>query len=344
MATAFREQEVQPVPQSKVQLRQQLHQIAQDKNLTEQARLQQTFNAVRDFFVKNPAELTKEDAKFLATTFRGIHDQFSEVSNEMSQFLVRNYNPYYWKAEDVKNATAAQTEFTGSIKLMQRGLSIAITALESFGSKADPQIAALGGTPTTDARRIEMVLEGLNTFATESSQIQDPLRRIGEVYEKTEGVKQATAKYGSIAIGTTMILSGMWVGAALGVGIAGASGIGAVTSVGASQSIKGIMTGEVLTSKELFAAAALGAGLGALGHVGHAFHSTHAAKAGHIAHGAAETAEAGLASAVSMGLRLRGVGIAALETGAKGAEMYKPTMKAEYYFEENQKDRTRMAE
>ena len=286
------------------QLVERLSRINESTRLSEEAKTQQRANAVREFVVKNPAQVTPQLAKSMIANLETTKELVGTLWINYGNFLSRNYNCYSWGDKQVKDVTQARKELDISVKKMQAILDDTTTALRQFvnateaGKKPTESNFFKGYKAPTAEESITRAFQSLSAYEAAVKDIGHPLEQIGSAYAETKGVEENTKRFGAIVVGTTIAISGIWIGAALGVGMTGAAVTGGADSLATSQTVKGLIQGELLTSKEALTAVLLGAGLGAAGHMSsHLLHIEEVAETSKALNPAVTTAKGGFAAA-----------------------------------------------
>jgi len=325
------------------QLQHNLQQVWTKRDTSQEIKTQQTFNLVRDFIVKNPGQVTPEFAKSLSAELTKLKGAIDKLGKEYENFVVRNYHVYTWDEKDVANATQARAELSDRLERISTSLDKAIFRLERFAksdkplSDSDKQIFKLAPPSYKRATKeddLQAAIEGMNVFLQESRHIQEPIEKMAKVLERVGIREENTKTFGKIIIGTSIIVSGMWMGAVLGLGMAGSAAMGAGSSALAKTAEEGLTEGKLPTIGRVFSAAVLGAALGGATHLHIAGHAiAEGAETAAVAKVAAKTgAEAAVAMSVARAgivfVEAEGVGVASVRTILNAAREAQPAIRA----------------
>ncbi len=299
----------QKITPEQEQLQRSLQQVWAKKDLSQDIKVQQSLSLINSFIVKNPAQVTPELAKAFSEELNKIKAAVNKVWKEYDNFLVRNYNPYYWKTEDVVKVDEARAELKERISRMSTALERASSRLHRFAT-FDPDAPSTFKFPgvriATKEDDLQAAIEGISVYLQECNKLQKPIEEMAAVLEKVDISRENTKTFGKILTGTAIIITGMWLGAVLGLGTAGTAAVGG-TAGGVAEVTENVLgEGRLPTAGEFTKGVAFGALLGGLSHLrigGHA-----------LAHTTEATAAAGTARAVFVLAEAEGIGMATVRT------------------------------
>lgn len=299
----------QKITPEQEQLQRSLQQVWAKKDLSQDIKVQQSLSLINSFIVKNPAQVTPELAKAFSEELNKIKAAVNKVWKEYDNFLVRNYNPYYWKTEDVVRVDEARAELKERIGRMSTALERAASRLNRFAT-FDPDAPSAFKFPgikiATKEDDLQAAIEGIDVYLQEVNHLQKPIEEMAAVLEKTNISRENTKTFGKVLTGTAIIVTGMWLGAVLGLGTAGTAAVGGASGGVATTAESVLGEGQLPTVGELTKGVAFGAVLGGLSHLhigGHA-----------LAHTREAAAAAGTARAVFVLAEAEGIGMATVRT------------------------------
>lgn len=296
MAEAFqapRKIEQQFADEEQRRLADRLRSIQYSTQLGNTAKAQQTRDAVRDFIVRNPAQVTSESVKTFVVQLNAVKSGLQTAVREFDRELERNYN-HYWSPEQTKDAFAARAELRKRTDAMLRSLEQVSYSLQQFvnikeGKAGSAEVAAgieklLGGEvkPTSADEWLARGLQNLGNYSRACRSVNQQINQISlmgrNIGEDVEAGKARTETIGAVIASTEIAVAGMFVASVLAVGVVGAAAIGGTANLAASAVMTGITEKRWLKPAEAAKSFALGAALGALGHIGHARHIRHLEK------------------------------------------------------------------
>lgn len=292
MAEAFKAPKIaeqSPATDEQRKLADNLRLISQSRQLSTGAKAQQTHDAVRDFIVKNPAQVTPESVKTFLSQLSAMRTNLQTAVREFDRELERNYN-HYWGAERTTEAFAARTELRNRTETMLHSLDQMAYSLQQFvntkeGRTGNVEVEAgieklFGGRAKSPGAEDSLMrgLSQLGEYMRASRSVTLQINHIGSmgkiIGEEVETGKRDTEAIGAVIAATEIAVASMFIASALAVGIAGAAVIGGVGNLAGTAIVTGVTEKRWITPAEAVKSAAIGAALGALGHLGHARHLT----------------------------------------------------------------------
>ncbi len=289
---AFKEMEqphtldVQKLSPAQRELTVNLVRIQQDQRLGNEARTQQSLNAVGGFFARNPAEFTPQMAKSLAASLEGqvtyLESTRAKHSRDAIASPVIAGSTARQLGEDAAILSDNAVRISDNFEKMLRATQQAATYAGTLSRQSDAQ---LGGKKGEYAEKLYANLSTIVDLGLENRESYNEMAiAAGRSNQRAEQEFRTGA---AVTAGIVLTVVGMGAGgmlahalahavgeatvAGVGVTVGTSAATGAVVGIGADAAMVGISEGRLISLGEAGSAAWKGAALGAFAHlpVGH---------------------------------------------------------------------------